>query len=309
MNVDIRPIDYSQDVVLVNHSLGFGLPTLHIFAADLHDVAQGLTAADCQWLAAGLAANPVVETLSLNWDETVEAEGVEAVAQCLINTTVTTLVLDRVGLRAEGCSTLGASLPLTHLTRLYVDENCDIGDAGVEALTGRLAECELTVLGLRAVGLGAAGCTVLAQRLPGWCVEELRLGENRLGDAGVGAVAARLAGSGLKSLDLSDVGTGDAGCAALMQGILGSQVEDMNLWNNVRIGAAGRAAVRAVSSVHNLQEVLGPGFPGGGWGQFPLIRIRDLVVFADVLTLSGMRWCHVAHAVALYMQDYVYDDE
>ena len=266
---------------------------------DRHGV---VTAAEVQQLAEGLTNNSCVEQLLLSRSRNIADAGVAAIAGCLSGCKVRKLCLRSVGgLGWSGCRALSQGIKDSCVQCLDLGDNEAIGDAGVAALAGCLAECKLKELRLDGVGLGAGGCRALMLHLG--CVERLCLAGNAaIGDAGgIEAVAERLTDCGLKSLNLSHVGLSNDGCRLLVQGILGSCVENISLYLNQAIRGEGDEALQVACTIRDELRV------NGDWNGFTYLQFANgpmsydqVVAVVDVICLSGIRPCHVTHPVFMY---------
>ena len=146
---------------------------------------------------------------------------------------LTSLVLLRLGIGAEGAQAIAASL--TCLTSLNLSNN-DIGAKGAEAIAASLTG--LTYLDLWNNNIGAEGAKAIAASLTG--LTSLNLGGNNIGDEGAKAIAASL--TGLTYLDLTNNNIGAEGAKAIAASLTG--LTSLNLGGN-DIGAAGAEAIAA----------------------------------------------------------------
>ncbi len=150
---------------------------------------------------------PFLQTLAL-WSANVRDEGAAAVGAFLAtNRSLTALELSDCALGPRGCKAIADGLERNAtLTRLNLDGNPGISDAGVEALSGLRYNCALASLSLCYCGLTAAGGEKLTGGLMKCAMlKTLELRGNRLGAAGVLPVLHHVQkGSGLFRLGLAD---------------------------------------------------------------------------------------------------------
>ena len=150
---------------------------------------------------------PFLQTLAL-WSANVRDEGAAAVGAFLAtNRSLTALELSDCALGPRGCKAIADGLERNAtLTRLNLDGNPGISDAGVEALSGLRYNCALASLSLCYCGLTAAGGDKLTGGLMKCAMlKTLELRGNRLGAAGVLPVLHHVQkGSGLFRLGLAD---------------------------------------------------------------------------------------------------------
>lgn len=167
---------------------------------------------------------------------------------------------------------LARTLSAQHaLTRLDIESNPQLGDAGVAALARALpAHAGLRTLQLGETGLGDEGARAVARALAKLSrLEEIHLSENAIGDSGMAAVSGVLARQArLRVLALhANHKLGDAGVKALASA-LGrlANLEKLTLSDN-KVGDGGAAAVaKALSRGHaHLNELtLGEGVGDAG---------------------------------------------
>jgi Ran GTPase-activating protein (RanGAP) involved in mRNA processing and transport len=180
---------------------------------------------------------------------------VQALADFLNNSSVTTLSLAYRTIGDKGTKILTSALPYSEVRTLNLKWN-NISDEGIKTLVQFLNQSPAQTLSLDLEGnnIGAEGACALAQSLNQSQMQTLSLDSNHIGAKGASALAQSLIRSQVKTLSLWTNNIGDEGISALAQFLNQSQIDTLYLGDN-NIGAKGASAL-AQSLIQSKIKIL-----------------------------------------------------